>query len=351
MDTLRFWLEHGVDGFRVDVQWLMIKDEQFRDEPPNPDWDGVNPHNSLLHIYTADRPEVHQLIREMRAVLDEYDDRMMVGEIYLPNDRLATYFGADFDEVHLPFNFQLIDMPWKAHAVRHVVDAYEASLPAGAWPNWVLSNHDRRRVATRVGPAQARIANMHLLTLRGTPTTYYGEEMGMENVPIPPEMIQDPPAVNQPELADIVGRDPVRTPMQWDASPNAGFTDPNVTPWLPLAADYRVRNVAIQSANPVSMLSLYRTLTELRHAETALQRGEYRSLDAGDDDIFAYVRSAPGDDSFLVVLNFGANAHMLDLSTVTRDATVVVSTALDREGAVDLAALELRPNEGLTLRL
>ena len=241
MDTLRFWLDRGVDGFRVDVLWLMIKDDQFRDEPPNPDWDGVNPLNSLLHIYTADRPEVHELIRAMRAVLDEYDERMMVGEIYLPNDRLATYFGADFDEVHLPFNFQLIRMAWDAQTVRRAVDAYEASLPAGAWPNWVLGNHDQKRVASRVGPHQARVANMMLLTLRGTPTTYYGEELGMENVPIPPEMIQDPPAVNQPEIADVVGRDPVRTPMQWDASPNAGFTDPGVTPWLPLAADYRTR--------------------------------------------------------------------------------------------------------------
>ena len=139
-----------------------------------------------------------------------------------------------------------------------MVDAYEAVLPADAWPNWVLGNHDQHRLATRIGAAQARVANMLLLTLRGTPTCYYGDEIGMEDVPIPPEMVQDPPAVNQPEIAHIVGRDPERTPMQWDASPNAGFAAAGVRTWLPVAADYVTRNVAAQSADPASFLSFYR---------------------------------------------------------------------------------------------
>ena len=260
LDSMRFWLDRGVDGFRVDVIWLMMKDPLFRDEPPNPNWDGVNPHNSLRHIYTANLPEVHGLIREMREVLDAYDDRMMVGEIYMPNEDLVTYYGGPAGaECHLPFNFQLINAPWDAAAVRRMVDAYEAILPAGAWPNWVLGNHDQHRLATRIGPAQARVANMLLLTLRGTPTCYYGDEIGMENVPIPPEMVQDPPALNQPEIAHLVGRDPERTPMQWDASPNAGFAPAGVRTWLPLAADFAVRNVAAQeSADPTSFLTFYR---------------------------------------------------------------------------------------------
>jgi len=235
--------------------------------------------------------------------------------------------------------------------VRRAFDAYEASLPAGGWPNWVMGNHDRQRVASRIGQAQARVANVLLLTLRGTPTTYYGEEIGMENVPIPLELVQDPPAVNQPEIAHVVGRDPVRTPMQWDGSPNAGFAAAGVTPWLPAAGDYAERNVARQEADSASMLSLYRALARLRRAEPALHAGEYRSADAGVEDVFAYLRTAPGADRFLVVLNFGAGSHTLDLGRVARTATVAVATGMQRQGRVDLGSLAVGPNEGLVLRL
>lgn len=351
LDVMRFWLDKGVDGFRVDVIWMMLKDEQFRDEPPNPAWDGVNPFSSLLHIYTQNLPGVHDIIRQMRAVLDEYGERMMVGEIYLPNEALMTYYGRNHDECHLPFNFQLIRTPWQAQIVRQVVDAYEAALPPGGWPNWVLGNHDQHRTATRVGPAQARVANMLLLTLRGTPTSYYGEELGLENVPIPPEFIQDPPAVNQPEIAHIVGRDPERTPMPWDDSPNAGFTGPAVTPWLPLADNYREQNVARQNEDPTSMLALYRALTSLRRAEPALHVGAYRSVEAGHPDVFAYVRTADDGAAFLVVLNFGSEAHTLDLSGVAPAADIAVATSMTRTGKVDLGRLALSADEGLILRL
>lgn len=284
-------------------------------------------------------------------MLDEYDERMMVGEIYLPNEELVKYYGANHDECHLPFNFQLIGIPWDAQTVRRAVDAYEAVLPEGGWPNWVLGNHDRTRVATRVGREQTRVAHMLLLTLRGTPTCYYGDEIGMENVKIPPEFIQDPPALNQPEIADIVGRDPVRTPMQWDASPSAGFTDEGVTPWLPLADDYAERNVAVQEEDPSSMLNFFRALTHLRRQEPALRVGDYASVDAGADDVFAYTRTAPDADRFLIVLNFGADGHILDLHQVAHRATIAVATDMVRNGKVDLTELWLGPNEGLVLRL
>jgi len=351
LDVMRFWLDRGVDGFRVDVIWLMLKDELFRDEPPDPDWDGMSRHKSLQHIYTANLPGVHDIIRRMRTELDEYDDRVMVGELYLPNDELVKYYGQDLDECHLPFNFRLIYLAWNAQVVRQAVDAYEAALPAGAWPNWVLGNHDRPRIASRVGQAQARVAAMLLLTLRGTPTTYYGEEIGMENVPIPPEFVQDPPAVNQPEIAHIVGRDPERTPMQWDGSPNAGFAADGVLPWLPVASDYAERNVARQEADPTSMLSLYRALTRLRRAEPALCAGDYVSLDAGVENVFAYLRTAPKADRFLVVLNFGAEVYTLDLSHVARKAAIAVASDMRRQGTVDLASLRVGPDEGVVLRL
>src|SRR5690606_11977646 len=134
---------------------------------------------------------------------------------------------------HLPFNFQLIQAPWNARGIAALIEEYERSLPAGGWPNWVLGNHDRPRIASRVGQAQARVAAMLLLTLRGTPTLYYGDELGMRDVPIAPEQVQDPFEKNVPGMG--MGRDPCRTPMQWDTSPNAGFTTGR--PWLPLAAD------------------------------------------------------------------------------------------------------------------
>ncbi len=351
LGEMRFWLERGVDGFRVDVIWLMIKDEQLRDEPLNPNWDGVNPHFSLQHIYTADLPEVHQIIRRMRALLDEYDDRMMVGEIYLPNEQLMTYYGQAYDECHLPFNFQLILTPWEAAAVRKAVDDYEKALPDQGWPNWVLGNHDQHRLASRVGPHQARVANMLLLTLRGIPTCYYGDEIGMQNVPIPLEFVQDPPAVNQPEIAHIVGRDPERTPMQWDASLNAGFAEAGVQTWLPLADDYAQVNVASQSGDPDAMLSFFRALSALRQSEPALMVGDYASIDVSANQIFAYTRRTQAADSFLIALNFGADAHNIDLSTIGSSASIALNTTMDRTGAVDLGALAIGPNEGMVLRL
>ncbi len=358
LGVMRYWLDKGVDGFRVDVIHYMMKDAGLRDEPPNPDWDGVTPYAGLRHIYTQNLPEVHHIIKQMRAVLDEYDERLMVGEIYLPLPELVKYYGQNLDECHLPFNFQLIAQgdffqptPWQAQTVRRVVEEYEAALPPGAWPNWVLGNHDVPRVTTRFGPAQARTAAMLLLTLRGTPTVYYGEEIGLENVPIPPELVQDPPAVNQPEIAHLVGRDPNRTPMQWDGSPNAGFAAPGVAPWLPLAADYAERNVAKQDQEPTSMLNLYRALTALRRAEPALNIGDYASVETGVDDVFAYLRTAPAADRFLVVLNFESNEQTLNLSRVASQAEIAVSTTMTRRGEVDLARLALGAYEGVVLRL
>ena len=302
LDNMRFWLDRGVDGFRVDVIGLMMKDPEFRDEPPNPDWDGIAPFGSLNHIYTANLPEVHDLIREMRSLLDSYDDRMMVGETYLPNDLLMVYYGTpEKRECHLPFNFQLIRAPWKAAIVKKMVDDYEAALPSDAWPNWVLGNHDQHRLATRVGASQARVANMLLLTLRGTPTSYYGDELGMENVPIPPEKVQDPPAVNQPEIAHLVGRDPERTPMQWDDSPNAGFSAPEVKDlWLPLAPNYKDVNVESELKDPRSTLNFYRNLLACRKASPALLWGDYGPVELDSPEAkahcFVFTRRAEAEN-------------------------------------------------------
>ena len=220
-DVMRFWLDRGVDGFRIDVLWLLIKHAEFVDNPPaEPMRDDETEWTRYDRPAFEDRPETHEIVREMRALADAYDDRVLIGEIYLPLARLVTYYGETLDGIHLPFNFSLVTMgSWDAGTIRRLVDAYEAALPEGGWPNWVLGNHDMPRVATRSGPA-ARLAQMLLLTLRGTATAYYGDELGMEDVPIAPELAVDPQAA--------VGRnrDPVRTPMQWDDGPNAGFAPP-----------------------------------------------------------------------------------------------------------------------------
>ncbi len=344
-DVMQFWLDRGVDGFRVDVIWLLFKDAEFRDNPLNPHWQaGDLPSAVQEHVHTADLPEVHDVVREMRQIVDAYGERVLIGEIYLPVPRLVMYYGPNNDEAHLPFNFQLVLLPWDAPTVRRAVDTYEAALPAGAWPNWVLGNHDQPRIASRIGRAQARVATMLLLTLRGTPTCYYGDEIGMQNVPIPLDQIVDPQGKHAPEHT----RDAERTPMQWDDSPNAGFTTGR--PWLPLAADYRTVNVAAQERDPRSMLSLFRRLTTLRRELPALAIGSYRSVNTNADEVYAYVREH-GEQRVLVALNFGSTTHTLDLSAVSHAGVLLCTTHLDRAGVVDLGHLELRADEGLIVRL
>jgi len=343
--AMRFWLDRGVDGFRVDVIWLLIKDARFRDNPVNPDWtEGERPARRYIRQYSEDQPEIAEIIREMRALVDSYDERVLIGEIYLPLTRLMAYYGENLDGVHLPFNFQLITLPWDARGIREAVDAYEAALPPGAWPNWVLGNHDNTRIASRVGLAQARVAQVLLLTLRGTPTCYYGDELGMRDVPIPHELAYDP----QEKLSPGYGRDPERTPMQWDTTVNAGFTAGK--PWLPVANDYPTVNVAVERDDPTSMLALYRRLVDLRRATPALTIGSQRTLDAGYDDVFAYLREHEGT-RVLVALNLGGDARTLDLGSAAAEGTTLLSTAPDRVGAVDGARLVLGANEGLVVRL
>ncbi len=325
LDAMRFWLDRGVDGFRVDVIWLMIKDAQFRDDPPNPAYQpGMRHYATLLHTHTEDQPEVHDVIRAMRGVLNEYDERMMVGEIYLPYDRLVTYYGATLDEVHLPFNFRLILSQWGGETVRALVDEYEAALPANGWPNWVLGNHDQSRIATRVGREQARVATMLLLTLRGTPTAYYGDELGMVDVDIPLAKMQDPAGLNEPDVK-TASRDPERTPMQWDGGPNAGFCPPDVEPWLPLAPDYETVNAQVEDGDPTSMLWLFRRLVSLRRTQNALTRGRYRSVPAGSGQVFAYERAFEGA-RLLVALNFSSEAQTVNLAAVAPRGSVLLST-------------------------
>ncbi|HEX2141277.1 MAG TPA: alpha-amylase family glycosyl hydrolase [Candidatus Limnocylindria bacterium] len=345
-DVMRFWLDRGVDGFRVDVMWHVIKDELLRDNPPNPDYrEGVDsPSRRLIQAYSTDQPEVHDVVAEMRGVLDEYDERVMIAEIYLPVDRLVDYYGrGERAGAHLPFNFHLILTPWDAREIELVVDRYEGALPANAWPNWVLGNHDLPRVASRIGPKQARIAAMLLLSLRGTPTLYYGEELGTEETPVPPEDVQDVREINQPGRG--LGRDPCRTPMPWDGSPGAGFTTGR--PWLPIGEDNRQRNVEALRSDPDSMLSLYRRLLELRRREPALTIGSYRPVPASGS-VLAFEREQDGR-RLLVALNLSDQPAGLELEPDGRRYRPLLSTLPDAAGGEVGPAIELRADEGLIL--
>ncbi len=325
--VLRFWLELGVDGFRVDVIWHLMKDPAFRDEPPNPAYRPGQPEiDRLLHVHSADQPEIHEIIKEMRAVVDEYPHRVLIGEIYLPLDRLMAYYGRDLSGVHLPFNFQLLQAPWRAEAIARIVEEYEAALPDGGWPNWVLGNHDRPRIATRVGPEQARGAAVLLLTLRGTPTLYYGDEIGMVDVPIPPDQVQDPWAKQEPGIG--VGRDPVRTPMQWDRSPHAGFT--TTRPWLPLADDWPEQNVESLERQPLSILNLYRQLLALRRRHQALRIGRYEPLQAARRRVRLCPHLCAGASDRAAQFQPGRASGFL--CEPSGSAIILLSTARDRSG-------------------
>lgn len=351
LDVLRFWLEHGVDGFRIDVIHLMIKDADLRDNPPNPDahadLSSNDLHGRLLSLYSEDQDEVHDIIREFRQLLDSYPERCMIGEVWGSMPRWIRYYGEDGAGVHLPFNFRLMYQPWSSTAMRASVEEMEASLPDFAWPNYVLGNHDQHRLATRFGGlGQARLAGMMLLTLRGTPTVYYGDELGIENVPIPPEKVQDPQGIN---LGIERTRDVARTPMQWSAEPYAGFS--TAEPWLPVSSDYKTRNVLVQKQQPDSMLNFYRRLFWLRRSSPALHCGSYQSLAAGiiegEANCFTYLREL-GADHKLIALNFSSQPSTIPTG-LDGKGQLVLSTHLDRSGEVSLNYLELRPYEGVII--
>jgi len=322
-DAMRFWLERGVDGFRLDVCWLLIKDELFRHDPRNPDYQHGQPDfRKVLPIFSADRPEIHEIMGEMRAVAEEFDDdRLLIGEIYLPPEKLVTYYGKNEHGLHLPFNFNLMWQTWKPEAILAYIQKYEAVLPENGWPSWVLGNHDQKRIASRVGPAQARVAMLILLTLRGTPTLYYGDELGLENVPIPPGREQDPFGQAHPEQ----GRDPVRTPLPWSREPKAGFTDGE--PWLPLGHESSRRCVEAQKDDPGSMLNLTRELLACRHTIPALCWGAWRPIDVRSD-VLAYVRELDGE-RVLILANLDDREKTVGIEEENQ-GNIVVSTIKGR---------------------
>ncbi len=349
LSAMQFWLDKGIDGFRMDVLWLLIKDDRFRDNPVNPDYTGGNTLGSVLPTYTANQPETLEIVYQMRALLNQYPgDRLLIGEIYLPITELVTYYGAGSDQsslrgAQLPFNFHLILTPWHASAIAQLIRDYEAALPPGAWPNWVLGNHDQHRLATRIGPAQARVAAVLLLTLRGTPTLYNGDELGLPDANIPPDQIRDPAELRQPGLG--LGRDPERSPMPWDWSENAGFTAPGTRTWLPLVQNWPAYTVAGETQDDRSMLTLYRLLLHLRREHPALDSGAITDT-SSTDSVLSYTRHS-GDQSFKIYLNLSDSWQ----ATTVTPSTLRLTSYLDQSAVALGHEYTLRPNEAILTQL
>jgi alpha-glucosidase len=296
-EVLRFWLRRGVDGFRIDVAQKVGKDPALGDNEPG-------------RRHDEDWPSVHPRLAAIRRVLEEFEgDRVAVGEVYLLDQRALAPYITSGDELHLAHNFFFLHLPWRAERFRAAVDEFELLTSAGGWPAWCLNNHDHSRTATRYGAARARVAAVLVLTLRGTPFLYQGEELGLTDGAVPPEAI-----------VDMSGRDPERVPIPWEPGPGTGFTTGR--PWLPSHPDSDRLAVTVQEGDPASALELYRRLIALRRARPALQHGSYRSVHAAPD-VFAYVREHEGE-RLLVALNFAPFPRPLPAEA--RSADVLLST-------------------------
>jgi alpha-glucosidase len=306
---IEYWLDRGMAGFRIDVCNIIIKDALLRDNPPATESDPLDVQLfGQRPVYNGNRPEVHEVIRRWRKLADRRPGTLLMGETPVePVRSLAAYYGNGRDELHLAFNFPFINSPLEAAAMRSIVEDAEAFLPAGAWPVWTGSNHDMSRFATRWAggdAARARVAVVMLLTLRGTPVLYDGDEIGLGDTDVPGDRLRDPLGVRYwPAYA---GRDAMRTPMPWRDVPGGGFTEPGVEPWLPFG-DIGACNVEDQRGDPGSMLTLVRDLLALRRDAPALQTGSYRTLEA-PTGAWAWSRG----DRFVVVATMDAGAAQLD---------------------------------------
>jgi alpha-glucosidase len=354
--VMRFWLDRGVDGFRVDVAHKMARDPKLLDNPLVELDDDAGDTSAGARIARLARlkgverrdedwPEVHEILRRFRRTLDAYDDRMAVGEVYLLDlKKLARYYGSGKDEFHLAHNFVFLTQPWKAAAFRSVVDEFTGLLPPDAWPAWMLGDHDVSRIASRYdeggnGQARARVAAVLLLTLQGTPFVYAGDEIGMTDGEVPAD-----------RMVDVDGRDPERTPMQWDGSPGTGFTSGD--PWLPVGRDAATVNVAVQRDDPASILALYRRLIAYRKGSAALRGGDYRSLPDAPDGCFAYLRTA-GEERLLVALNFTGQPLSFSPALGADRGRLELATDPGRAAGEEvlLQPLRLGPDEGVVVRL
>jgi alpha-glucosidase len=300
-------------------------------------------YDAFVHLYDLGHPDVHEAHRAFQAVLDEYaHDPMSVGEIHIFDlPEWASYYGHDFDQFSMPFNFHLMACDWNARSVRALVEAVHWNVPAGGWTNWTLGNHDEIRLASRLPEGHERLAALLLLSLRGTPFLYYGDELGMKQTSVSADEKKDPWGDN----VDYLSRDGERTPMQWNSGPNAGFAAEGTKPWLPIADDYETVNVESALTKPDSTLNMYRRLLAVRRESEALRFGSFMAHPSSSDDVFVYRRESD-HETVSVALNFSEERQTVQL----RSGQIIFSTADPERTERFRDELSLDPGEGAIVR-
>lgn len=340
-DVMHFWLSLGIDGFRADAVYWLSKDHRFRDDP--------HPHRHSTHSYSRKGPHLYQYLRELTEVLDTYPETFMVVEASVmeagegDNHDIPEYLNLYkyVDPARsAPFNFEILHLPWEASSLKKYIDEFESKLKDSYLAVYTLGNHDNSRLGSRIGLSASRAAAMVLLGLPGMPFIYYGEEIGMLDVVIPKDLQKDP------FTGKGENRDKVRSPMQWSDAKHAGFS--SAKPWLPVSPNYKNINVKDESADSRSLLSLYRSLIDLRNSSDILKYGGYHPLDLNNRSVYGFVRRYK-EKELLIVLNF-ANKD-IKLSDEKLKGSVVLSTYLDTKKTTIVHPLRLRPHEGLIIAL
>ena len=351
LDIFKFWLERGVDGFRLDVFNAYFKHPQLADNPLGNL--GVRPFEWMVHVNDIDRPELIPFLQELRELLDQYPQRYAVGETFLgPNDKAGRYTAPGM--LHAAFNFDLLESPLRARRISRAVLTGQHSLPPDGWPTVVLNNHDNRRSASRYtfteDDRKLKVAAALTLTLRGTPFLYYGEEIGMRDIRPTRGQILD--RVGKKYWPFYTGRDGCRAPMQWNGQVNAGFCTDRARPWLPLHPDYTTRNVETMREDPDSLFNFYRSLIALRRSHAALREGMFNPVTYGTRFIMAYLRQT-SKETILIALNFSRLRQRLVLGReLARGAKeLLLSSARTEPPQIQNGILSLEPFEALVMRL
>jgi len=372
MNVLRHWLDIGVDGFRVDAIRRLFKHKLFSDNPPNLNMVVKGKRNSdaydkQFHINDMHQPEVHEVLREFRRLLDSYEHKRkdkplaMVAEVFGDPKDTITYFGdveQKSPEFHLVFNFTMMHLPWSSKHFQNAYEEFEFKVPPNCFGALVFGSHDENRLVSRYGVAGSRVAALMLLTLKGAPYIYYGDEIGMVDGDIPVDKIQDPWAIRTGVSA--LSRDPGRTPMQWspEVSTSAGFSSKEgVVPWLPTHKDASLINVETQNKDSNSLLNFYKQVIRYRKSSKTLTFGKYQPLNSVKenqvpDDVYAFVREHKGKRC-VVALNFSTIKKTISLSSkeYSKEGTIIISTNSSNtaQSLSFFSKIELGPNEGLLI--
>ena len=351
-DMVRGWLDRGVDGFRLDVFNAFLKHPELL---ANPEIEGATLWARQQHLYDRDQPDFPELIGRFRAILDEQPGRMSVGELFASEAERAAALTA---ERHMVFDWALLAAPWSAEAYRSAIWLRESMFGDDRWLANVLSNHDQSRQATRLAASAgisdtdgvARAAAVVLLTIRGTPFMYYGEEIGLRDIAVPDDEIIDPPARRALVDPDFEwwNRDGCRSPTPWTQEEHGhGFTTGR--PWLPFGDDAATRNVGTQTDDPSSVLTTYGRLIALRRQSEAVRTGTLRLIDERTPDVLAWTREADGE-RVVVVVNFANEPRETTVSEDGSGLRPLVGTHVDPAAPSETGALSLRPLEAVVLR-